>query len=70
MRKQSTTSAALGDRSSTRGKRPPQIKPFVEFVRKVQEGEFVPVPERIAVFDNEGKLWSEKVGTIPGDIRI
>ena len=36
---------------------------IVEFVQAVsdQNGpDFVPVPERIAVFDNDGTLWSEK----------
>ncbi len=38
-------------------------KAIVEFVGKVtQEGspDFVPAPERIAVFDNDGTLWSEQ----------
>jgi len=36
---------------------------IVKFVADVtQEGgsDFVPVPERIAVFDNDGTLWSEQ----------
>ena len=36
---------------------------IMAFVGKVtQEGspDFVPVPERIAVFDNDGTLWAEK----------
>lgn len=36
---------------------------IIEFVEKVtQQGasDFVPVPERIAVFDNDGTLWSEQ----------
>ena len=38
-------------------------KAIVDFVTRVtQEGgsEFVPVPERIATFDNDGTLWAEK----------
>ncbi len=41
----------------------PAKQSIVEFVAKVtKEGtpEFVPVPERIAVFDNDGTLWSEQ----------
>ena len=33
---------------------------FVEKVTKPGSPEFVPVPERIAVFDNDGTLWCEK----------
>jgi hypothetical protein len=33
---------------------------FVESVTKEGSPEFVPVPERIAVFDNDGTLWCEK----------
>jgi hypothetical protein len=36
---------------------------IVDFVSRVtSEGgsDFVPVPERIATFDNEGTLWAEK----------
>jgi len=36
---------------------------IVEFVQAVTDEtgpDFVPVPERIAVFDNDGTLWSEK----------
>lgn len=38
-------------------------KAIIDFVEKVtKEGspDFVPVPERIATFDNDGTLWSEK----------
>ena len=38
-------------------------KAIVAFVQKVtREGspDFVPVPERIATFDNDGTLWCEK----------
>jgi len=41
----------------------PAKKAVMEFVAKVtKEGspDFVPVPERIAVFDNDGTLWSEQ----------
>src|SRR5688572_27615813 len=37
-------------------------KAIVDFVQKIsREGSpgFVPVPERIAIFDNDGTLWSE-----------
>src|SRR5262245_43162208 len=40
----------------------PAKKAIVEFVGKVtKEGspDFVPVPERIATFDNDGTLWCE-----------
>src|SRR5580765_6304519 len=40
----------------------PAKKSIIDFVAKVtKEGgpEFVPVPERIAVFDNDGTLWPE-----------
>src|ERR1700744_4172389 len=33
---------------------------FVEKVTKTGSPDFVPVPERIAVFDNDGTLWSEQ----------
>ena len=33
---------------------------FVERVTKEGSPDFVPVPERIAVFDNDGTLWCEK----------
>jgi len=33
---------------------------FVEKVTKAGSPDFVPVPERIAVFDNDGTLWSEQ----------
>jgi phosphoserine phosphatase len=33
---------------------------FVQAVTEEQGPEFVPAPERIAVFDNDGTLWSEK----------
>jgi phosphoglycolate phosphatase-like HAD superfamily hydrolase len=36
------------------------IVSFVEKVTKEGSAEFVPVPERIAVFDNDGTLWSEQ----------
>jgi hypothetical protein len=38
-------------------------KSITEFVGRVtanNRGEFVPVPERIAVFDNDGTLWTEQ----------
>jgi phosphoserine phosphatase len=36
------------------------ITSFVEKVTKEGSADFVPVPERIAVFDNDGCLWSEQ----------
>jgi hypothetical protein len=33
---------------------------FVEKVTKPGSSDFVPVPERIPVFDNDGTLWSEQ----------
>lgn len=33
---------------------------FVERVMKEDSPDFVPIPERIAVFDNDGTLWSEQ----------
>jgi len=36
------------------------ILTFVEKVTKPGSPDFVPVPERIAVFDNDGTLWSEQ----------
>ena len=36
------------------------IVAFVERVTKEGSPDFVPVPERIATFDNDGTLWSEK----------
>ena len=36
------------------------ITTFVEKVTRQDSPDFVPVPERIAVFDNDGTLWSEQ----------
>jgi phosphoserine phosphatase len=36
------------------------IVAFVEKVTKEGSAEFLPVPERIAVFDNDGTLWAEQ----------
>src|SRR5262245_25201593 len=36
------------------------IVAFVEKVTKEDSPDFVPVPERIAVFDNDGTLWAEQ----------
>jgi phosphoglycolate phosphatase-like HAD superfamily hydrolase len=36
------------------------IVSFIEKVTKEGSADFVPVPERIAVFDNDGTLWSEQ----------
>ncbi len=42
------------------GKAKQSIIEFVQKVTKPGSPEFVPVPERIAVFDNDGTLWSEQ----------
>ena len=36
------------------------ITAFVEKVTKANSPDFVPPAERIAVFDNDGTLWSEQ----------
>ena len=36
------------------------IVDFVQRVTTADSADFVPVPERIAVFDNDGTLWAEK----------
>jgi phosphoglycolate phosphatase-like HAD superfamily hydrolase len=36
------------------------IEAFVERVTKQGSPDFVPIPERIAVFDNDGTLWAEQ----------
>ncbi|MEX1113781.1 MAG: HAD family hydrolase [Akkermansiaceae bacterium] len=36
------------------------ITAFVEKVTKEGSADFVPIPERIAVFDNDGTLWAEQ----------
>ena len=41
----------------------PAKRSIIEFVEKVTKpgsADFVPIPERIAVFDNDGTLWSEQ----------
>ena len=42
------------------GKAKQSIIAFVENVTKPDSPDFVPVPERIAVFDNDGTLWAEQ----------
>jgi hypothetical protein len=42
------------------GPRKKAILDFVARVKKEGDPDFVPVPERIATFDNDGTLWSEK----------
>jgi len=42
------------------GKAKQSIIEFVQKVTKPGSPDFVPVPERIAVFDNDGTLWSEQ----------
>ena len=42
------------------GKAKQSIVAFVEKVTRPGSPDFVPVPERIAVFDNDGTLWSEQ----------
>ena len=41
------------------GKAKQSIIAFVEKVTKAGSPDFVPIPERIAVFDNDGTLWCE-----------
>lgn len=42
------------------GKSKQSIAAFVEKIAQEGTPDFVPVPERIAVFDNDGTLWSEQ----------
>jgi len=42
------------------GKAKQSIIAFVERVTKPGSRDFVPLPERVAVFDNDGTLWSEQ----------
>ena len=42
------------------GKAKQSIVTFVEKVAKPGSPDFVPVPERIATFDNHGCLWAEQ----------
>jgi phosphoserine phosphatase len=49
---------ALASWSDSPAKR--SIVAFVERVTKQGSPDFVPVPERIAVFDNDGTLWAEQ----------
>jgi phosphoserine phosphatase len=42
------------------GKSKQSITAFVEKTTRVGSPDFVPAPERIAVFDNDGTLWSEQ----------
>lgn len=49
---------ALPSWNDTAAKR--AILNFVEKVTRVGSPDFVPLPERIATFDNDGTLWSEK----------
>jgi hypothetical protein len=42
------------------GKAKQSIIDFVEKVTKPGSPDFIPVPERIAVYDNDGTLWSEQ----------
>jgi phosphoserine phosphatase len=51
----------------------PRRRAIVEFVAAVTaEGgpDFVPVEERIAVFDNDGTLWCEHPGQVQGDFIV
>lgn len=42
------------------GKTKTAILNFVQTVTEEQNPDFIPIPDRIAVFDNDGNLWSEK----------
>ncbi|WP_347839224.1 HAD family hydrolase [uncultured Draconibacterium sp.] len=46
------------------------IVDFVEKVTDENSADFVPVKERIAVFDNDGTLWNEKPLYIPVEIEL
>ena len=37
---------------------------FVTRVTNTNSPDFIPVPERIATFDNDGTLWAEKPGRL------
>ena len=60
------TLAATGVRAAdplpswNEGKAKQSVIAFVEKVTKAGSPDFVPVPERIATFDNDGTLWSEQ----------
>ncbi len=58
----SATAALAADPlpSWNEGKAKQSIIEFVQRVTKPGSPDFVPVPERIAVFDNDGTLWSEQ----------
>ncbi len=58
----SLTSGRAGDPlpSWNEGKTKQAIVAFVEKVTKEGSPDFVPAPERIAVFDNDGTLWAEQ----------
>jgi hypothetical protein len=59
----SAADAALGDDPLASWNDGPAKQSILRFVEKVtREGSpsFVPVPERIATFDNDGTLWAEK----------
>ena len=43
---------------------------FVEKVTTPGSPDFVPVPERIAVFDNDGTLWNEDQLSPPGQHQL
>src|SRR5512139_2152355 len=57
-----TTGALAADPlpSWNEGKAKQSIITFVEKVTQPGSPDFVPVPERIATFDNDGTLWGEK----------
>ena len=45
------------------------IVDFVERITEPDSPDFVPEPERIAVFDNDGTLWSEQPIVLPALFR-
>ena len=55
-----TAQAAAPLPSWNHGPAKQSIISFVEKVTKAGSPEFVPIPERIAVFDNDGTLWCEQ----------
>jgi len=58
----SKTASAAGDPLPSWHETTPKkaIIVFVEKVAKEGSPDFIPIPERIAVFDNDGTLWAEQ----------
>ncbi len=43
---------------------------FVEAVSDPASADFVPEPERVAVFDNDGTSWCERPGYVPTEFQV